>query len=326
MVRYGLMFQALTIALFIASFSRPAYGNPPFALIDSTPNFRFANGQRALKIPFDIDDNGHVFLRVRVNGSEPLWFGFDTGAEGTLISEQKAKALGLKLRGNMKATGSGEGEVDFSVAKGVSFSLPGVKLFYKEVGVLPLEFDSAVPGQTISGLLGYDFIKRFVVEVNFAERVINLYNPRSYRYRGKGQSIPIRMMDNNPYIAATVVLPGLSPVKGMFLLDSGAGQDVAFNRPYVEAHDLLKTAQQTTEAQTAGIGGNSKVRIGRATKIEIGRLSIDNPTVLFSLAEKGDDASPIGAGFIGGRLLQKFQVVIYDQTRKRVILEPPAPR
>jgi hypothetical protein len=134
------------------------------------------------------------------------------------------------------------------------------------------------------------------------------------------------MMDNNPYIAATVVLPGLSPVKGMFLLDSGAGQDVAFNRPFVEAHGLLKTAQQTTEGQTAGIGGNSKVRIGRATKVEIGRLSIDNPGVLFSLAEKGDDASPVGAGFIGGRLLQKFKVVIYDQTRKRMILEPPAPR
>lgn len=326
MAQYGLTFQVLTVTLFIASFWRPVYGNPPFSSIDSTPNFRFSNGRRALKIPFEINDKGHVFLRVSVNGSEPLWFGLDTGAEGTLISEQQAKALGLKLHGDMKATGGGEGEVDFSVAKGVSFSLPGVKLFYKEVGVLPLEFDSDVPGLKISGLIGYDFVKRFVVEVDFAERVINLYNPRGYRYRGKGQSIPIKMMDNNPYIAATVVLPGLSPVKGMFLLDSGTGQDVIFNSPYVKAHDLLKTTQQTTEAQTAGIGGNSKVRIGQATKIEIGRLSIDNPTVLFSLAEKGDDASPVGAGYIGGRLLQQFKVVIYDQTRRRVILEPAAPK
>ena len=52
-----------------------------------------------------------------------------------------------------------------------------------ERSVLALEFASPVQGQTIGGLLGYDFIRRFVVEIDYTAHVINLYRPRGYRYR-----------------------------------------------------------------------------------------------------------------------------------------------
>src|SRR5919107_1874142 len=68
-------------------------------------------GQRAFSIPFEISSKGHIFLRARINGSEPLWFGLDSGTEQTLISQQQAKALKLKLQGGMQAAGSGEESV-----------------------------------------------------------------------------------------------------------------------------------------------------------------------------------------------------------------------
>lgn len=277
--------------------------------------------QRALRIPFEMSEGGHIFLRARVNGSEPLWFGLDSGAEQTMISLKQAKALKLKLRGDMQATGGGEDTVDFSITRNVSFSLTGADFMLREVGVLPLDFSSPVAGQAIGGLLGYDFISRFVVEIDYTEHVLNLYKPAIYRYRGRGEIIRIRTIDNNPYIPARVTLPGLAPFNTMLLLDSGAATELFFNSPFVNKHRLLTSTQETTEASTLGIGGASKIRIGKATSIQIGRALINNPVVHFSQATKGDSASVIEAGFIGGKLLRRFKKIIFDPSRRRIIFE-----
>ena len=239
-----------------------------------------------------------------------------------MISLKQAKALKLKLKGDVQAAGAGEETVDLSFARNVAFNLTGVDFVLREVSVLPLEFSSPVAGQVIAGLLGYDFMRRFVVEIDYAEHVINLYNPRTYRYRGRGEIIRISTIDNNPYIPARVILPGLAPINAMLLLDSGADTELFFNSPFVNRHRLLTSKQETTEASTLGIGGTSKIRIGKATSIQIGRTILANLVVHFSQATKGDSASVIEAGFIGGKLLRRFKKVIFDQTRRRLILEP----
>lgn len=314
------LFRLLALAACAILFCFPAHSNP-LASVDSAQEFHSASSQSAFSIPFEISEKGHIFLRVRINGSEPLWFGLDSGTEQTLISRQQAQALKLKLQGGLQAAGSGESTVDFALARNVSFNLSGVDFTVAEVGVLPLEFASPISGQAVGGLLGYDFIRRFVVEIDYPAHVINLYRPRGYRYRGHGEIISIRMMDNNPHIPMKVVLPGIKPVTGLFLIDSGAGTDIEFYSPFVRRYKLLDSTQETAEASTLGIGGASKIRIGHATNVQIGRAVIANPTVQFSQATSGDDATTIGAGIIGGRLLRQFKTVIFDASRRRIILE-----
>jgi predicted aspartyl protease len=59
---------------------------------------RFASGKSALKIPIEID-NHLILMRVRVNGSRPLRFIFDTGASHSGIDAKVAAELGLKPQG-----------------------------------------------------------------------------------------------------------------------------------------------------------------------------------------------------------------------------------
>jgi hypothetical protein len=273
-------------------------------------------------IPLKISSDGHIFLHVRVNDSEPLLFGLDSGFEQSAITTKQAKALNLRRYGETQVTGGGENTEDFSFTKDVSFELSGVKFKLKEIGVLALDFPSPVPDETISGILGYDFISRFVVELDFANKVINLHNPRSYRYGGHGNILRIRMVDNNPSIQAIVTLPGLAAVTGMFVIDTGAGNDIFFHSPFVKKHKLLASKQPMTEAKTLGIGGTSKIRIGRATEIRLARTVIANPSVHLSQAMRGDSASSFSAGHIGNGIWREFRLVIFDHTRRRLILEP----
>jgi len=272
-------------------------------------------------IPLELSNDGHIFLRVRVNGSQPLLFGLDSGFEQSAITRKQAETLKLKLYGETQVAGAGENTEDFSFTKNVSFDLSGLSFQLREVGVLALDFPAPVPEDIIAGILGYDFISRFVVAIDFASKSLQLYNPRSYRYRGRGSVLPIKLLDNNPSIQATVSLPGLAPVTGMFAIDTGAGNEIFFNSPFVRRYKLLESKQETREAKTLGIGGTSKSRIGRATSIRLGRATIANPTVQFSQATKGDDATAITAGHIGNGIFRHFKLTIFDQARRRLILE-----
>ena len=130
------------------------------------------------------------------------------------------------------------------------------------------------------------------------------------------------MLDNYPAIQATVSLPGLAPISTMFEIDTGANIDIFFYSSFVKKHKLLNSKQETTEAATLGIGGTSKIRIGRADNIRLGRTVIANPRVHFSQATKGDSASTFSAGHLGNGVFRQFKKVIFDQRRRRLILEP----
>jgi hypothetical protein len=108
----------------------------------------------------------------------------------------------------------------------------------------------------------------------------------------------------------------------MFLIDTGAGNDISFHSPFVKKHKLLNSKQATTEAKALGIGGTSKILIGRATSIRLGRTFINSPSVHFSLATKGDSATTFSAGHIGNGIFRQFKLVIFDQMRRRLMLEP----
>lgn len=275
----------------------------------------------ARTVPFEVSREGHIFLRVRVNDSSPLLFGLDSGFEQSAITAKQAKALNLKVYSEGQVAGSGENTQEFFLTRDVSFALSGVKVNFNEVGVLSLDFPSRTPNETISGILGYDFINRFAVEIDFSKKLMSLYNPRTYRYRGTGSLLPIKMLDNNPCVEATVTLPELTPVSGMFVIDTGAGNDIFFNSPFVKKHALLDSKQQTTEAKTLGIGGTSNIRIGYASSIKLGRTVINKPNVHFSLATKGDSAIPLYAGHLGNGIFRQFKRMIFDSRPRRLILE-----
>jgi hypothetical protein len=275
----------------------------------------------ARTVPIQVSPDGHIFVQVRVNDSSPVLFGLDSGFEQSAITAKQAKALNLTVYGEAQVAGGGENTQEFSLTRNVSIELSGMKVNLKEVGVLSLDFPSPIPNETISGILGYDFMSRFAVEIDFSRKVMSLYDPKTYRYHRTGTILRIKMLDNNPCVEATVTLPELTPVTGMFVIDTGAGDDIFFNSPFVRKHHLFDSKQEMAQAKTLGIGGASNIRIGYASSVKLGHSVINKPNVHFSLATKGDSASPIYAGHLGNGIFRQFKRMIVDPRRRRLILE-----
>ena len=71
-------------------------------------------------------------------------------------------------------------------------------------------------GLDFDGILGSEFIKEFVVEVNYDAGAITLHDRETFNYSGQGASIPIRLNSSgHPLIDAQVAPVEKSPISGI---------------------------------------------------------------------------------------------------------------
>ena len=281
------------------------------------PRVRFASGNSALKIPFELFGN-LILVQVRVNNSDSLRFILDTGADTSVIDAQQARASRLKPQGKIVGSGGG-GSAEATFTRGVSVSLPGVALLNQTIYVLPLDSLFAI-GRKIDGVLGNDILKEFVVEIDYSARTINLYEPHGYQYSGSGDVIPLAMDEGLPFVRASVTLEGRAPIEAKFEIDSGSTGALLFNTPFVEKHNVLASVPKTIQTNIGGVGGMAKMRIGRVNSLRVGQFVIDRPITRLSQGLQGDYASSKYDGLIGGEILRRFTVTV-DYSRRHMILE-----
>jgi hypothetical protein len=279
---------------------------------------RFENGKSSLTIPFEGENL--IILPVRVNNSAPMRFLFDTGAGISVLTAKTAATLKLKKADEVDAKGVG-GSVQGFLAKGVSLSIPGVTVRNQSIAVLPIDFPCEL--SDIAGIIGYDFIKEFVVEIDYEAKTMSFSDPQTYRYTGHGDLLPIVLDGNTPRVRARVDLAGAPPKEGMFEVDTGSDGTLVINSPFIKKHALLSLISAKVDSVHPGAGGESKTIDARLRKLEIGRYVIAEPIVTFSEDTKGSFAAEDNDGPIGNEILGRFKIVL-DYSRRRAIFEPNA--
>jgi hypothetical protein len=277
-----------------------------------------SNAQRGRAMPFELVGNGYIFLPTRLNNAKPLWFSLDTGA-GTIIDAQQARASGLKLKNN--AMGSiAESHFAMSMAEGVTINLSGLNLPDLTIPSYSLKSFEPAIGHYWDGVLGYEIFQRYVVEIDYAAKLIRFFDPATFHYGGGGEIVPITMENNFPYVLARVALPGHHILEGRFLIDTGADSALTFYTPFLEKNSLRGKIKNSIDESGANPTSKSSLAIGRAQSIQLGKFVLSNPLAEFSQDTKGLLSDPKYAGLIGGGLLQRFKV-IFDYSRRRLILE-----
>jgi membrane-associated protease RseP (regulator of RpoE activity) len=165
-------------------------------------------------------------------------------------------------------------------------------------------------------VLGYDFISRFVMEVDYDHEILTLYDPATFQYRGSGKPVPLTMAGNIPVAKAR-----LDGIEGDFRLDVGSGSPVDMHSPFVKEHDLLAKAGKSFEVTGGGFGGTFVSTLCRMKTFGIGPYEWKAPLVVLSQATTGGLASEDYAGNIGNQILERFKVT-FDYDRRVIYLEP----
>lgn len=251
------------------------------------------------EIPFQYRE-GLLWVDVNISGSrKPLHFLLDTGAGASVINLNTARALGMKLGAAVSVHGVGQTVAGYRqqevLAKAGEIRLP------REYLAVDLEKFSKSCQQPVDGLIGMDFFRRRVVQIDFDARKIRLLKPQPIEsitnvlpleLRSCGMCVPITVEDHLPQWVR---------------LDTGCATSLHWIDSKINTDQCLR--------QTAiGLAEISVPQI--KTTVELCNFQFkDVPTSLHESA-----IFPGEAGLLGNGLLSRFSSVIIDGKRGRLML------
>ncbi|MEA1649371.1 retroviral-like aspartic protease family protein [Nitrospirillum sp. BR 11164] len=174
-----------------------------------------------------IMDGNQPLVKVEVNG-HPVYFLVDTGASLSMILRSKAEQLELPSFSGRNGTLVGVGgRSDIQGTRIKTFTLGK-----QTVTDMPLKLagERSLGRDDVVGLLGEDVFRKFDVEIDLANNVINLYQPRGCDsaflgfWSESAMTADFRPLDwQAPSIVLDVAVGG-KPVRA--ILDSGATHSV----------------------------------------------------------------------------------------------------
>jgi hypothetical protein len=281
-----------------------------------------ADAPRVITVPFELVRR-HIMLPVLAGNGTRLTFMFDTGDRYAIIDRERARELNLQLGGQVHVQGS-SAMLMGAFVKNATYRIVGVDGFEQPIVLtIPLASLEKRLGAKFDGILGADFIRQYVVEVDYAARALRLHDRNTFDYRGDGQVIPLRFNSSgHPIFDGEVTPVGGAPIRGELVLDLGSSSQLTIRTPVVQRYKLTSGATKTLPLiGGAGAGGDSKGRIGRVASVRIGRFTLNRPLAVFSEDTQGDHAVSETLGSVGQELMARFRIFL-DYSRNRMILEP----
>ena len=273
--------------------------------------------------PIDVANN-HVYVKVCV-GDRPLDFILDSGAGATFFDLDHAKQLGLKLGSAFTARGAGAGTIAGAQVGNGGVTLAGTGVRQNVTAALDLSRLPSREAHAMDGILGFDFISRYVVAIDYVKHELRLYDRDSFVYSGPGTSLPVTFVSNHPHVDAEVRLADGQTIKGRMIVDVGASSSLSLTKPWVDDNHLRERITPTIHRRGGGgVGGMTSSDIGRVAALRLGNIELMNPTATLY----GDSAGVFterGSWIanIGGDVLRRFTVFL-DYKHRRMILEPHA--
>lgn len=286
--------------------------------------FVLDNDKKRGKISFELINN-LIMIPVEVNGVE-LSFLLDSGAANTVIfSFEERDSLLLNQAKQIMLRGlSAEAPIpaiksEYNSLRIGQASKRGQTIYVVFDGSLRLSSRLGVP---VHGIIGYDFLKDFVVEIKYSSKKIKFYKKENYKPQKhrKYSKLPLVFSNNKPYVMAET-LDSLEVKKEVkLLIDSGSSDalwlfensDAGITVPKKAFDDYLGVS----------INGNIYGKRSRVSDFWLHQFHLQDVNVAFpdlSMFSESDFFKGRN-GSMGGDLLKRFNVV-FDYQNQQILLK-----
>jgi hypothetical protein len=274
-------------------------------------DYHFPAGADSVVIPIKYEA-GHIYVEVLINGARKLRLMLDSGATTNLLAIAAIKGLDLPVVGTAAGKGIG-GYSEIELVKSDSISIGALTLYAQVAGTTDLSDLQGV--RTFDGLLGYDFLSRFPILIDYHDQRMVVYDPGRFELPAGGSVVPFTLTMQVPTIEAE-----LNGIPGQFLVDLGNGFGLMIHHHFSVQNDLVEKLDdiQNYEVPIGGVGGSLKGKSGYAASLAFGDIRIQSLRVILPESGGGMTGSRQLAGNMGNLLLEQFQL-LFDYAHKRLV-------
>ena len=273
-------------------------------------DYQFTDGDRAENVPFKFIGN-HIFIPVNAGGKERLWV-LDTGADVTVLNKAFADELGLEQEGEIAGQGAG-GTVTVGFTTLPPYSLKGIQFQKQTVAVIDMDELIRWMGVDVVGILGFDFLSRFVTRVDFAKELLSFYEPETFQYAGEGHIVDMHL--RNGSFAAKATLDGIHD--GYWLFDIGASS-ASLDGRYALREGFTKKSGVLRRAH--GAGHEYQTKSIKCDSLLFAGFTLYKPPIGFPYGGTDTTFTADQVGRLGNTLFRNF-VLYCDYAGERLIVE-----
>lgn len=258
--------------------------------------------------------NGALFVSTAINGHAGFSFQVDSGFDQSVLDTATVQALGISSVETHEEQGPG-GLVKVAKIPHVRLTVGTLDLPPTDLTTTDLSNVARVVGHRIDGILGYDFLQRYVVILDYIGKQMTICDPTSFRDSPGATVLHADLKTKQPYVEASITTPDGVRVVAPFEVDTGSLDAFTLNAEFARAHQLFAHFKPLLAVRGVSIGGDTQAWIGRAESGSVGAIALARPII--GIAEENAER----AGQLGAEVLRRFRIT-FDYTRSVVILEP----
>jgi hypothetical protein len=176
-------------------------------------------------------------------------------------------------------------------------------------------------GIPVNGIIGYNFLKTNLVEINYEKKCIIIYKDiEKYRKRieKKFQTVPISIERFKPYIQSTILINSNEiPVK--LLIDIGNSDAIWL---FENKTKMIKIPNKNFEDYLGkGFSGDVEGKRAQISKFTLSKFEFHNPIIAFPDSSSIQNVRMVKdrAGSIGSEILKRFSIV-FDYSNQQLFL------
>jgi hypothetical protein len=271
---------------------------------------------------------GFIVIDVKYGGLIPMSFIFDTGAQNTVFFDKKmAEILPVRYEKEVTLLGADmQSEIKAFIARNLIFQIGESPLVTKDVIILEedkLAISESI-GESVHGIIGSDFIRGLIVQIDYHNDEIVLYasnkiNPKRFNNYVKVES---KFQFGKILLNTGIINEKKDTVNLKLLLDTGAGISAMFHK---NTNDQIKLPTNYINGNLGrGIGGDIIGIIGKVDQLTINNFSFYNLISYYQDIERTYYDSlqfTDRNGLLGNVVLNCFSVMI-DYVKEEVYLKP----
>lgn len=276
-----------------------------------------SSGPEVTTVQFDLMRNRPV-IELKVNDHDaPLKFVLDTGSGISVISDDTAKALGIRAitKGGFARGIGGDGR--FEIVYGFLQQVSVGETRVRNVPVFIRKFHSP----SIDGYIGLALISKFLTTIDYGTKTFSLATRKGPVSVDDARSVtvPLRLTSSG-FLSGEVQVAGVeSPLN--FIVDTGASVSVVSDDvANLAAFDAFERGEKMRVIGAAGIAENvpsfllPKVSLGANTLESVTAIALDLDTI--------NEASGFQqSGILGGNFLKNYRMT-FDIKNSKVTLIP----
>lgn len=273
------------------------------------------SGGASSTVPLQLINN-HVYVSVMLDGHGPYTFVVDSGGD-YIVTPEVAAAVQAKSTGGLRLSGVGNATEGAAFTHVASIGVGNALVRNQYALVLPIATGFGVAeGMRIDGMLGYQFLARFLTTIDYANSKFTVAMPSSSPASAPGAAaIPFFVDGTIPRISV-----GIDGVTASAEVDTGNRAGLELSSPFLGAHPAIAALAKTPPGVVGfGVGGPAYARLGRIPTLQIGPFAITNSIASFTYQSQGAFADPFNPANIGAAILNRFSL-IFDYAHQQLLL------